>query len=105
LQQISGIIEEQQDNQHKKGAKVMTPAAEILVGILSVTLSVFLIVGIILVIYLIKLTRDIRKVTESAGRAVGNIESFFSKVSKVASPMFIMNAINKFFKKSNKKGE
>lgn len=85
----------------------MSPAAEILVAILSITLSVFLAFGIVLVIYLIKLTRDIRKVTESAGRTVDSLHSAVSKLSKLAPPIFIADFLSKYFKKSkkDKKGE
>lgn len=81
----------------------MSPAAEILVIILSVVLAVFLILGIVLSIYLIKLTRDIRSVTRSAGRTVDHIESAVSGVTKLTSPIFIAEMINRYIKKFTKK--
>jgi|GEM_PF-185892 len=90
-----------------KGLYSMSPAAEILVVILSVFLAFFLILGIVLVIYLIVLTRQIRKVTQSAERTVGNLESVVSGFSKVISPIFIVQMMTGFIKKFNvkKKGK
>jgi hypothetical protein len=84
----------------------MTPAAEILVIILSIFLAFFLILGIILTIYLINLTRQIREVTKSASRTVDNIESLTSNISKFTSPILAAEMIMKFVKKFKKsKGE
>jgi len=85
----------------------MNSSAEILVIILSIFLAIFLIVGIILTIYLINLTRQIRKVTKSAERTVGNLESAVSGFTKVVSPIFVAEMINKFIKKikKDKKGK
>ena len=84
----------------------MSSAAEILVVILSIFLAVFLILGIILTIYLIQLTQQIRKITDSAERTVENVESVVSGFAKVTSPMFAIEAITRFinsFKKCNKR--
>jgi uncharacterized protein YoxC len=81
----------------------MSPAAEVLVIILSIFLALFLVLGIVLSIYLIKLTHDIRSVTRSAGRTVDHIESAVSGASKLVSPIFIAEAINRYIKKFTKK--
>ncbi len=85
----------------------MSPAAEVLVIILSIFLAFFLILGILLTIYLIKLTREIRNVTQSAGRTVGTIESVVGGAAKLTSPLFVAELINKYIKKykKGKKGE
>ncbi len=86
----------------------MSPAAEILVIILSVFLAIFLLLGIILSIYLIKLSHDIRTITQSAGRTVNNIEAAVSGVAKLTSPLFMAEIITRYvkkFTKSNKKKE
>jgi uncharacterized protein YoxC len=85
----------------------MSSAAEILVIILSITLAVFLILGIVLTIYLIKLTRDIRAITQSAERTVNNIESAVSGVARLTSPLFFAEMIARYIKKftKSKKGE
>lgn len=77
----------------------MSPASEILVIILSVFLAVFLVLGIILSIYLIKLTREIRVITQSASRTVGHIESAVSGVAKLTSPLFLAEIIGRYIKK------
>jgi len=84
----------------------MNSAAEILVIILSIALAVFLTLGIILTIYLIGLTRQIREITSSAERTAGSIESIVSGIAKALSPVFLVGMITKFisnFKKN--KGE
>ncbi len=85
----------------------MSTAAEVLVIILSVFLAFFLILGVMLTIYLIKLTREIRNVTQAAGRTVGTIESVVSGAAKLTSPLFMAELINKYLKKfkKGKKGE
>jgi len=84
----------------------MSSSSEILVIILSIALAVFLILGIILTIYLIDLTRQIRKVTKSAERTVDNLESVVSGFSTVMTPIFMAEMVSKFFKKFKKsKGE
>jgi len=80
----------------------MSPAAEILVIILSVVLTFFLLLGIILLIYLIVLTRQIRKVTNSAEKTVENIGSVVAGFSKVMTPIFVAETFNKFIKKMKK---
>lgn len=80
----------------------MSPAAEILVIILSIFLAFFLVLGVILAIYLIKLTRDIRGITQSAGRTVNNLESAVSGVAKFTPPLFIIEQISKYIRKHKK---
>jgi predicted PurR-regulated permease PerM len=83
----------------------MSPAAEILVIILSIFLAFFLILGIVLTIYLINLTRQIREVTKSAGRTVDNMESIVEKISNFTSPLIVAGMITKFMKKFKKDKE
>ena len=86
----------------------MNPATEILIIILASALSVFLLVAIILGIYIIKLTSDIRKLTQSAEKTASTIESAVSGAAKFASPMFFAEQIAKYVnkaKKSSKKGD
>lgn len=80
----------------------MSPAAEILVVILSVFLALFLLLGIILAIYLIKLTSEIRAITKSASRTVDNIGAAVSGVTKLTSPLFVAEMIGRYIKKFNK---
>ena len=77
----------------------MDQAAEILVIIVSSVLSVFLVVAIILGIYLIKLTSEIRNLTQSAQHTVNNIENIVVTVSKITSPVFVASMVNRYIKK------
>ncbi|MDD3035303.1 MAG: hypothetical protein PHO93_00075 [Candidatus Saccharimonadaceae bacterium] len=81
----------------------MNTAAEILVIILSVFLAFFLALGIVLAIYLIKLTREIREVTKSAERTVGNIESIVGRINSVTTPVIFAKMVTKFFNKAKKR--
>jgi uncharacterized protein YoxC len=80
----------------------VSPAAEILVVILSIFLAFFLALGITLAIYLIKLTRDIREVTKSAGRTVSHLEAAVSGISKIAQPLFLLDLVKNLMKRFNK---
>jgi uncharacterized protein YoxC len=83
----------------------MSPAAEILVIILSVFLAIFLLLGIILFIYLIRLSAEIKKITESTRRTFSNIETAVSGFTKITSPIFIAEFIGKYIKKFMKKAK
>jgi uncharacterized protein YoxC len=76
--------------------------AQILVVILSVFLAVFLLLGIVLTALLIKVTRQIKSVTDSAERTAHNIEGIVSSVTKFTSPAFFMRMVTKHFKKGKK---
>lgn len=77
----------------------MDQAAEILVIIVSSVLSIFLIVAIILGIYLIKLTSEIRRLAKSAQSTVSHIDTAVVGVSKVTSPLFVAQMVNRYIKK------
>jgi hypothetical protein len=81
----------------------MDQAAEILVIILSVVLSIFLIVAIILGIYLIKLTAEIRRLAQTAQNTVSHIDNAVVGVSRITSPIFVAEMINRYIKKFLKK--
>jgi len=83
----------------------MSPAAEILVIILSVFLAIFLVVAIILGIYLIRLSAEIRKIASSAQKTVDHIESAVNGASRLVSPMFVADQIAKYVKKFTKKSK
>lgn len=81
----------------------MDAAAEILVIIVSSVLAVFLIVSIILGIYLIKLTSEIRKITKTAQNTVSHIDNAVVGVSRLASPVYLAEIVNRLVKKYTKK--
>lgn len=80
----------------------MSVAAEVLVIILSIVLFFFLVIGIILAVYLINLTRQIRKIANSAKRTVDNLETVVSGATKIISPIFFAELISRFIKKFKK---
>lgn len=83
----------------------MSSAAEILVIIVSSVLSIFLIVSIILGVYLIKLTAEIRRLTKTAQNTVDHIDTAVVGVSKLTSPMFVAEMVSRYIKKFTKKGK
>ena len=76
----------------------MSPAAEILVIILSVFLAIFLVVAIILGIYLIRLSAEIRKIASTAQKTVDHIENTVDGVSRLVSPMFLADVVGRAIK-------
>lgn len=83
----------------------MSQAAELLVIILSIVLTIFLVFGTILMVYLIKLTRQANRIADSAERTVDGFEVFIANLTKAVSPVIITDAIAKVirsFKKDKK---
>lgn len=86
-------------------------AAEVLVIFLSVALAIFLVLGIILVIYLIVIAQRIKSVAETAEKSVRGLAGAIATLQKAAAPAvvsrFVMDQISRFTEKqrSNKKGD
>lgn len=80
----------------------MSAAAEILVIIVSVVLCIFLLVSIVLAVYLIRVSAEIRRIAKSAGETVNTIGSAVSGIAKVTSPMFVAEMVSRFIKKMSK---
>lgn len=76
--------------------------SQVLVVILAIFLAIFLLLAIALTVMLIKVTRQIRMVTNSAQRTAEHIEKTVAGVSGVVSPMFIMKILSKFMKKAKR---
>lgn len=78
-------------------------AMEILVIILSAFLALFLLIGIVLAVLLIKVTTQIKRVTTSAERTVGSLEGVVAGLGKVTTPAvlakMILGQVNKRRKK------
>ena len=81
----------------------MDQAAEILVIIVSGVLSIFLIVVIILGVFLIKLTSEIRRLAKTAQSTVSHIDNAVVGVSKITSPIFVAEMVSRYIKKFTKK--
>lgn len=78
-------------------------AMEILVIILSAFLALFLLVGIILAILLVRVTQQIQRVTTSAEKTFNGLESVISGVSKVTTPAMLGKIILEQVTKRRKK--
>lgn len=74
-------------------------ATEILVIILSTALSVFLVLGIILVALLIKVARQIQAVTNVAKSTAENMQNITANVSKAIAPAALFRIIKGFAKR------
>lgn len=77
----------------------MDTATFVLVIILSIFLAIFLVVGIVLAVYLIRLTAEIRKIAASAQKTVDHIESAVSGFTKVTSPIFVTEIVDRLVKR------
>jgi len=76
--------------------------AQVLVIILSIFLAIFLLLAIVLTAMLISVTRQIKTVTDSAQRTAHHVEKAVEGVSRVISPMFLLQTIKKHLRKSKK---
>ncbi|MGD8374302.1 MAG: hypothetical protein PVI21_05620 [Candidatus Woesebacteria bacterium] len=74
-------------------------AAQILVIILSATLAFFLILSIVLVVYLIKIASQIKRVTDTAERAAGKFESVAGILQKAAAPAVVTKIVGELIQK------
>ena len=85
----------------------MSSAAEILVVFLSVALAIFITLGIITFILVIRVTRQIGDVTEKMQNITTSIDGIAQNVAQVTSPIIIgktiFDIVNKFKNKKDKK--
>ena len=85
----------------------MSSAAEILVVFLSVALAIFITLGIITFILVIRVTRHIGDVTEKMQNITASIDGIAQNVAQVTSPIIIgktiFDIVNKFKNKKEKK--
>lgn len=77
----------------------MDGAAGVLVIILAVTLAAFLVLSIILMILLIRVTQQIKHITESAERTVTQMEDATRNISRVTTPLAVVSALRKVTKR------
>jgi hypothetical protein len=77
-----------------------------LVIILSITLAVFLILGIIFLSYAIKVVKTVKRLSEKAESVVDNAGNITSNLTKLVTPSlagkYIFNAVNKAIKHRKK---
>lgn len=73
--------------------------AQILVYILGAFLALFLLLAIILTVLLIKVTKQIKIVTNAAERTVHNIENTANTISSIVTPSVMAKAASTFINK------
>lgn len=76
--------------------------AQVLVIILGVAFAIFLALAIMLIVILIKISRQIRSITSTAERTAQNIEGTVANISRATSPIFLARAVSSFIKKAKK---
>lgn len=74
-------------------------AYQILVLVLGVTLAVFLVLGVVTFIYLIKILQHVRNITQKAENVAGIAETAGRTVLASATPMFVARTLMKLVKK------
>ena len=79
--------------------------AQILVIILSIFLGLLVLSAVVLVVMLVRLTHQIKLVSDNAERAVRNIEDAVHSFSKTSSSLAAVQMIIKRFKKRKNKQE
>ena len=72
----------------------MDSDTQTLVIITSSVLVVFLIIGIVALVYFIKLVKQLRRVTEHAENVVDSVEAAASTVQRAATPMAFLKVIS-----------
>lgn len=82
-------------------------AFEILVIILSSFLAIFLLLGIVTLVYLVKFIKNIKEISDKAKSVVDDASSFASTMKKTAAPAamakFVSEQISYALKKHNQK--
>lgn len=78
-------------------------ATEILVIILSSALAIFLVLSIVLVVLLIRVTKQIETITSSAQSAVDNVQNLTANISKVVAPAALLRVIKNLVGRSKSK--
>lgn len=76
--------------------------AYILVIILAIILAIFLILGIVLIVLLINVTMQIKAVTESAKRAVVDVQGLVAMARKVGSASILTKFVTDQVKRVRK---
>lgn len=80
----------------------MNDSATVLIILLSVILVCFFVAVIILVIELIKVTKQLRSIAEDVEVTTSKMRQLTENVAKVSSPVFIGKALMNLFKVKKK---
>ena len=77
----------------------MDEASQILVIILSAALAVFLVLGIMLLVMLIRLSGQIKKTATSIRATSESVEGLVTSIAKLVSPAIVAKTIKEVFDK------
>ncbi|MDR0591205.1 MAG: hypothetical protein LBG75_01440 [Candidatus Nomurabacteria bacterium] len=77
----------------------MNEASQILVIILSAALAVFLVLGIMLLVMLIRLSKQIKKTATSIAHTTESVEGLVTNIAKIVSPAIVAKSIKEVFDK------
>lgn len=80
----------------------MDGAAGALVIILAIVLAIFLVLAVVLMVLLIRVTQQIKHITESAERTVTKMESAAGNMSRLTTPLGVVKMLSKVVKKKKK---
>jgi heme/copper-type cytochrome/quinol oxidase subunit 2 len=80
----------------------MNTASEVLLIIVSAILAIFLLVLIAAVIYVVKILRQVKRITERAESVAGSVEAAASVFGRTATPLAILKIIGKIMGQANK---
>jgi predicted PurR-regulated permease PerM len=72
----------------------MDSAAEVLLIIVSVTLSVFLIVLVVALLYVISVMRQLKRISAQAENVVDSVQAAASAFERKVSPLRVLRLIN-----------
>lgn len=82
-------------------------AFEILVIILSVLLTIFLILGVVTMVYVLKIVQALKQMSDKASSAVDNVSSVAANIGKFVTPAaagkFIVEVVQKFARQNKDK--
>lgn len=71
---------------------------DVLVIILSIALAIFLTLGIIALVFVIKILKKANKIADTVENVADNVENFSYRMTKVAAPIGIVKTIADIFK-------
>jgi len=80
----------------------MNTASEVLLIIVSAILAIFLLVLIAATIYVVKILRQVKRITERAETVAGSVEAAASAYGRTAAPLAVLKIIGKIVKQSNR---
>lgn len=84
-------------------------AFEILVIILSVTLAIFLVLGVVTMVYVLKIAQSVKQMTDKASSAVDNVSNVAVNISKFVTPAaagkLVIEMVQKLVKQEKGKKE